>query len=105
MWGPGKGLGKEASWLQKLQMYSILKNNGVDPNIYAKNIPEKYVAKIYSDEDPTLNARTGKGKLPKNKKYKPMQRLKNYCKKVPQNLMKKTIIQEWRWKTSMSEKK
>ena len=36
MWGPGKGLGKGASWLQKLQMFSILKNNGVDPNIYER---------------------------------------------------------------------
>ena len=52
MWGSGKSLGKGASWLQNLQMYSILKGNGVDPDVFAKTIPEKYVARNYLDELP-----------------------------------------------------
>ena len=70
MWGPGKGLEKGASWLQKLQMYSILKVNGVDPDVFAKTIPEKYVARHFSDEDLPVNARTGKPKQPEKKRKK-----------------------------------
>ena len=49
-------------------MYSIWKNIGVNPDIFAKNIPENYVAKNNWDEDLTLKTRTRKYKQPEKKK-------------------------------------
>ena len=66
--GPRKGIRKRSQLAAEVANVQHLENNPVDPNIYAKNIPEKYAANNYSDEDLTLNARTGKGKLPKYKK-------------------------------------
>ena len=65
---------------------SILKNIGVNPDIFAKNIPENYVAKNNWDEDLTLKTRTRKYKQPEKKKRQNNAEVEELLKESPLEL-------------------
>ena len=94
--GTGKGLGKGATWLLKLQMYHIMKFHNLDPDSHAAAIPDNYMAKNFSLEDLDLAAKTG---APKKQTMKTMYwvRMKKLFLLIPiltrGNTMKLTQIQ------------